>query len=144
MVVIGVASESACLGLVDAIPAHCAAPATGTQLFNDWSSCCNTALSFSSRWKPAVRILEAIKKALRGKGKGEQWQQWWEMVLGSLVSLGEAVRVSRNAAAHDHDRVFSKAEAALLLSAMPTQLEMVVRLTEFLQSPPQGLAPLKI
>ncbi len=70
--------------------------------------------------------------------------QWWEMIPGSLYTLGEAVRVARNAAAHDTTRKFSKAEVALLLSAMPTQLEMIANLTDFLQNLPSSLSQLRI
>jgi hypothetical protein len=66
------------------------------------------------------------------------------MIPGSLYTLGEAVRIARNTAAHDSNRLFSRAEVALLLSAMPTQLEMISRITEFLKSPPPHLMPIQI
>ena len=66
------------------------------------------------------------------------------MVPGSLYTLGEAVRMARNTAAHDSNRLFPKAEVALLLSAMPTQLEMLSSITEFLKSPPDHLKPIQI
>jgi len=144
MVVMGVASEDTCLGLLDAIPVTCQAPGSSSPLYGDWTNCCNATLNFTRRWKPAVRILEAIKKGLRVPGKGEQWWQWWEMVPRSLFTVGEAVRVARNAAAHDTQRKFSKAEVALLLSAMPTQLEMIANLTKFLTNPPSNVIPLQI
>jgi len=46
MVVIGVACEDACLGLLDAIPINCQAPASGSTLYGDWSSYCNVTLAF--------------------------------------------------------------------------------------------------
>lgn len=144
MVVIGVSSEDVCLGLLDAIPINCQAPATSSALYGDWSSCCNTTFSFSARWKPGARILKAIKRNLRTPGRGESWWQWWEMVPGSLFTVGEAVRVARNAAAHDSNREFTNAEVALLLSAMPIQLEMISNLSDFLNNPPSNLIPLQI
>ena len=144
MVVMGVASEDSCIALMDAIPLNCQAPASGSPLFSDWASCTNQSLAFTRRWKPAIRILEAIKRIIRSAGQGESWWPWWEMVPGSLHTVGEAVRISRNAAAHDTTRKFTKAEVALLLAAMPTQLEMIANLTSFLQNPPSGIAPIHL
>ena len=78
-------------------------------------------------------------EAMEPSDHGESWWPWWEMVPGSLYTIVEAVRLARNAAAHDTSRKFSKAEVALLLAAMPTQLEMVASLTSFLQNPPSNL-----
>lgn len=142
MVVMGVASEDLCTGLMDAISQNCQAPATGSPLYGDWTNCCNSTLTFTRRWKPTIRILEEIKKTIRSAGQGESWWPWWEMIPGSLNTVGEAVRIARNAAAHDTTRKFSKAEVALLLSAMPTQLEMIANLTEFLKNPPPGIVPI--
>ena len=144
MVVMGVASEDSCVALLDAIPTNWQAPGSGSPLHGDWADCCNTTLNFTRRWKPAIRILEAIKRNIRSAGHGESWWPWWEMIPGSLHTVGEAVRIARNAAAHDTTRKFSKAEVALLLSAMPTQLEMIANLTNFLQNPPSNLTPLQI
>lgn len=144
MVVMGVASEDACTTLLDVIPANCQVPAPSTTLHGDWSNCTNPATNFTQRWRPAVRILEEIKRRVRGPGRGQSWWPWWEMVPGSLHTVGEAVRISRNAAAHNTTRKFTKAEVALLLSAMPTHLEMIANLTDFLQTPPSGLAPFQI
>lgn len=144
MVVMGVASEDLCIALLDAIPLNCHAPGSISTLHGDWANCCNATLNFTRRWKPAIRILEAIKRNIRSSGQGESWWPWWEMIPGSLYTVGEAVRISRNAAAHDTTRKFSKAEVALLLSAMPTQLEMIANLTDFLQNTPRGIAPIMI
>jgi hypothetical protein len=144
MVMIGVASEDLCIALMDTISANCQAPASGSPLEGDWANCCNANLNFTRRWKPAIRILEAIKRNVRSAGQGESWWPWWEMIPESLHTVGEAVRMARNAAAHDTTRKFSKAEVALLLSAMPTQLEMIATLTDFLQNPPSNLSQLQI
>ena len=96
------------------------------------------------RWKPGIRILEEIKNKIRKSGKGESWFQWWEMIPGSLYTLGEAVRIARNTAAHDSNRLFSRAEVALLLSAMPTQIEMLSNIIEFLKFSPPHLQPIQI
>lgn len=144
MVVMGVASEDSCIALMDAIPLNCQAPASGSPLHGDWANCTNQTLALTRRWKPAIRILEAVKRNIRSASHGESWWPWWEMVPGSLHTVGEAVRIARNAAAHDTTRKFLKAEVALLLSAMPTQLEMIASLTSFLQNPPPNLTPLQV
>lgn len=144
MVVMGVANEDSCLALLDAISMNCNAPATGSPLYQDWNSGCNASLAFTRRWKPATRLLEGIKKAIRISGKGEPWWQWWEMIPGALYTVGEAVRVARNSAAHNTDRTFSRAEVALLLAAIPTHMEMVANITDFLQNTPPGIAPIMI
>ncbi|MBM4300450.1 MAG: hypothetical protein FJ121_02815 [Deltaproteobacteria bacterium] len=144
MVVLGVANEDMCFALLDSIPLSCNPPPPASPLNSDWNSCNNSMLSFSRRWKPGIRILEEIKNKIRKSAKGETWFQWWEMIPGSLYTLGEAVRIARNTAAHDSNRLFSKAEVALLLSAMPTQLEMLSNITEFLKSPLPHLNPIQI
>jgi hypothetical protein len=144
MVVMGVASEDACLKLIDAIPTNCQAPAADSPLHGDWSNCTNSSSAFAARWKPAIRLLDAIKAVLRSPARGEPWWQWWELVPGSLFTVGEAVRLARNAAAHNPKRKFTKAEVALLLAAMPTQLEMIANLTDFLTNPPAHLKPVQI
>jgi hypothetical protein len=144
MVVMGVASEDSCIALLNAIPVNCQSPPSGSPFYGDWANCTNATLNFTRRWKPAIRILEEIKKTIRSAGQGESWWPWWEMIPGSLYTVGDAVRVARNAAAHDTSRKFSKAEVALLLAAMPTQLEMIANLSSFLQNPPSNLTPLRI
>jgi len=144
MVVIGVANEDLCLALLESIPLTCTPPHKGSTLYVDWNNCNNSTLSFSMRWKSGIRILEEIKNKIRKIAKGEPWLQWWEIILGSLYTLGEAIRIARNSAAHDSNRLFSRAEVALLLSAMPTQLEMISSITEFLKSPPAHLKPIQI
>jgi hypothetical protein len=144
IVVIGVANEDLCIELLDSIPIHCQKPSTGNQLEQDWKICINNLNTFSARWKSGVAILESIKGKFRKAGRGQSWGQWWELVPRSLFTLGEAVRMARNAAAHDKDRSFSRAEVALLLSAMPTHLEMISNLTEFLKQPPSNLIPLHV
>ena len=144
MVVMGVANEDMCLALLDSIQLNCNPPDIRSSLYADWNSCNNSTLSFTMKWKPGIRILEEIKNKIRKGAKGESWFLWWEMVPGSLYTLGEAVRIARNTAAHDSNRLFSRAEVALLLSAMPTQLEMVSSITEFLKSPPPHLMPIRI
>lgn len=144
MVVMGVASEDICYALINAIPSNCNVHESNSVLYSDWTNCCNSTLTFTRRWKPVIRILEAIKKNIRSNGYGEQWWSWWEMIPGSLYTVGEAVRVARNAAAHDITRKFSKAEVALLLSAMPTLLEMIANLTDFLTNPPSQITPIQL
>jgi hypothetical protein len=144
MVLIGVANEDACLALANAVPANLKAPPNGNPLLRDWNTCCDVTLTLSHRWKSAVRILESVKSKLRKVVKGEPWWQWWEMVPGSLYTVGEAVRIARNAAAHSVDRTFSKAEVALLLASMPTQIEMIGNLTAFLTDPPIDLSSVEL
>ncbi len=144
MVVMGVANEDMCLALLDSIQLNCIPPPKTSQLYTDWNNGNNSTLAFSMRWKPGIRILEEIKNKIRKHAKGESWSLWWEMIPGSLYTLGEAVRMARNTAAHDSNRLFSRAEVALLLSAMPTQLEMLSSITEFMKSPPSHLKPIHI
>ncbi len=144
MVVIGVANEDMCLALLDAIPINCDPPVQSHPLFPDWKNCIDSNLEFSRRWKPGIRLLEALKNNLRKPGRGEPWWPWWEMIPGALFTLGEATRIARNSAAHDSNRTFSRAEVALLLSAMPIQLEMLSSITEFLKSPPSHLTPIQL
>jgi hypothetical protein len=144
ILVIGVANEDMCLALLDSIQFNCKSPSKSSTLYQDWQNCNDSTLSFSRRWKPGIRVLEEIKNKIRKNVIGESWFQWWEMIPGSLYTLGEAVRMCRNTAAHDSTRLFSKAEVALLLSAMPTQLEMLSNIIDFLKSPPTYLCPIQI
>lgn len=144
MVVIGLANENVCLNLLDAILQHCPAPSSGSSYTQDWVSASNQSLAFSARWKPGIRILVGLKSQLRSLGKGESWFQWWEMIPGTLYTIGEAVRLSRNVAAHVTDREFSKAEVALLLGSMPTQLEMLNSIIDFLSNSPISLASIQL
>jgi hypothetical protein len=98
VVVLGVANEDICLELLELISLNCNPPAKSSTLFSDWISCTNSKLSFSMRWKPGIRILEEIRNKFRKPAKGESWFQWWEMIPGSLYTLGEAVRIARNTA----------------------------------------------
>lgn len=139
IIVIGVANEDFCLELVNSIPQNCNPPSAGSQLHQDWLSCLNTPLAFAAKWKPAIRLLEALKNTLRPKGRGENWWQWWEMIPGSLHTLGEAVRIARNSAAHSPERSFNRAELALLLAGKPIHLEMIASITNLLQNPPAGI-----
>ncbi len=144
MIVIGVANEDICLDLLEAITKGCLPPGSGTHLSGDWNKVSNSALPFFSRWKSGIKILENIKKKLPKPKKEESWDKWWELIPGSLNTLGEAVRISRNTAAHDASKSFSQAEVALLLSAMPIQIEMVANITEFLTDPPAHVRPIEI
>lgn len=144
IVVMGVANEDICLALVDTISKNYKPPAKGSQYSKDWKNCCDTSLAFATRWRATINLLEAMKSKLRTQGRGQPWWQWWEMIPDSLHTIGEAVRIARNTAAHDAARTFKRAEVALLLSAMPTQLEMIARITEFFQKPPLNLATIPI
>ncbi|MDQ1316424.1 MAG: hypothetical protein QG588_71 [Candidatus Poribacteria bacterium] len=141
MVLIGVANEDICLNLVESITTSCTPPIPISALYNDWNNCCDPKSVFSARWKPAIRLLEELKKKIRPYGKGESWWQWWEMIPGSLYALSEPLRLNRNKSAHDAERSFSRAELVLLLSGMPTQLEVIANLIGFLKSPPSPLQP---
>ena len=144
MVLIGIANEDSCLSLLDAIPTSINSPQTSSPLIADWANCNNQSNVFAARWKPGIRILDAIKTQLRSPGRGKDWMQWWEMIPGSLYTLGEAVRLARNSAAHSTDRIFIKAEVALLLSAMPIQIEMIAEITVFLTRPPITLSSINL
>jgi len=88
MIVMGVANEDMCLELLDSIPLNCTPPPSKSKLHADWNNCNNSTHSFSKRWKAGIRILEEIKNNLRKVSKGESWSQWWEMVPGSIYTLG--------------------------------------------------------
>ena len=139
MVVLGLANETMCMDLLEAIPVNCSPPTPDSDVYSDWQNCNNASLSFSARWKRTVRLLEALKRNLRTQGRGTEWWQWWEMIPGSLHTLGEAVRIARNSAAHSSERSFNRAELALILAGMPIHLEMIASITNFLQNPPAGV-----
>lgn len=61
-------------------------------------------------------------------------------VPGTLCTLGEAVRLTRNVAAHDPHQTFGRHDVALLLAAMPHQIALVNALTAFFKVPPAGVA----
>lgn len=144
MVVIGVANEDSCLALLEAVQNNCTPPAQGSANFSDWQNCTNDANNFARRWKPGIRILKEIKGIIRPHGRGQAWWSWWEMIPGSLSTLGEAIRFARNLAAHDTEREFYKTEVALLLSAMPLQMEMLANISSFLNNLPQVIPPIEL
>ncbi|MHC5056352.1 MAG: hypothetical protein ACYTKD_16760 [Planctomycetota bacterium] len=139
MVLVGVACEDACTSLLDSLADGLKPPVKGSATKPDWAAMSNASLSFAARWKPGLRVLETVKQGLRQQGRGADWWQWWQTVPGSLSTVGEAVRMSRNVAAHDSERVFEKPEVALLLAALPIILEAICELDSFLESPPAGV-----
>lgn len=136
-VLIGVTSEDACSELLDALDAY---PAGSRDPANvaEWGQI-RSAPTFQGRWAPALRILERIRRGLRGHQDEAWYRASWNMNPASLQVLGEAIRVKRNDAAHDAAAVFSRAELGLLLAALPFHLELVARATAWLQAPPPGV-----
>ena len=139
MVLVGVACEDTCTLLLDSLTDNLTPPAKSSATGADWTAMSNASLSFAARWKPGLRVLESMKQGLRQQGRGTDWWQWWETVPGSLSAVGEAIRVSRNVAAHDSERAFERSEVALLLAALPVVLETACELESFLRSPPAGI-----
>jgi len=139
MVLIGVANEDICIGLLDTLASYPKPPTKKAALWNYWAEAKNTNNHFTKRWKPGLRILEKLKEDLRAMGRGKEWWKWWEVVPRPLAALGEAVRIARNAAAHEAERRFTKPEVGLLLAALPMALEAVCEIQVFLATPPEDV-----
>ncbi len=137
-VLIGLANESRCLSLVDAMAAALPNPTT-PDLLRDLQNARDSTKAFSARWRPTLRLLERCRAGLWSAGRGQAWWQPWESVPGALSTLGEAVRTTRNTAAHDPLQVFGRADVALLLAAMPHQIGIVGSLSAFFNSRPAGV-----
>jgi len=139
MVLIGVANEDICIGLLDDLASYPKPPKKASALWNDWAQAVSEERRFAERWKPGLRVLGELKEKLRASGRGEEWWPCWEAIPGSLAALGEAVRIARNAAAHEADRKFTRPEVGLLLAALPTVLETICKIRAFLKKPPSGV-----
>lgn len=138
-VLIGLANESRCLALVDAMAAVLPNPAAPAAI-RDLTDARDANRAFTARWRPTLRLLEGCRSQLRAAGRGQPWWEPWEGVPGTLSTLGEAVRLTRNTAAHDPHQSFGRHDVALLLAAMPHQIAFVSALTSFFRAVPAGVA----
>lgn len=137
-VLIGLANEARCMALVDAVGAALPAPKS-TDMISDLAAAKDASKSFSYRWRPTLRLLEGCRSKLLQLGRGKPWWEPWEGVPGVLSTLGEAVRLSRNTAAHDPHQEFGRSDVALLLAAMPHQVQAVCTLEAFFRNVPVGV-----
>lgn len=137
-VLIGLANEARCMALVDAVSATLPPPTT-KEMVSHLAAAKDPSKSFSSRWRPTLRLLEACRSKLGQLGRGQPWWDAWEGVPGVLSTLGEAVRLSRNTAAHDPHQEFGRSDVALLLAAMPHQVQVICALEAFFRRLPTGV-----
>jgi hypothetical protein len=133
VVLIGVACEEAVTALMEAL-----CDLKGYEKVNGWRDQNDRARSFGPRWTAAREVLKAVKENLRSQLSRPRpdWWSLWEGLPESLVPLGEAVRISRNTAAHDADHRFTHLEAATLFCGLPYQLRWVAEVQNFLSAPP--------
>ncbi len=143
VVLIGLANEQATLDLCDALSAGLTAPNDADLLahFRDVSA---QAAVFSVRWKACLALLAAVRRDYwrNRQHRGQPWRGVLDGLPNSLASLGEPVRYARNQAAHEADREFSKAEVAVLLMGLPSQLRLLSDLMTFISAPPIPLPQL--
>ena len=141
MVLIGLASEDVCTGLLDELCKYPLPPSKGDKLFQEWNNVNNEASSFYRRWQPGLALLETVKQDL-GKAYRSikpEWWKIWEPLPGAIQPYAEAVRIARNTAAHSVYDVFTAAQVGLLLASLPTMLKAIAELTVFLNSAPDGI-----
>lgn len=141
MVLIGLASEEVCTGLLDEMCRYPLPPSKGDKLHQDWVKLNNDALAFYPRWRSGLALIESVKQSLKkayGSARPDWWRVW-EPFPGAVQPFAEAVRIARNTAAHSVDDVFTSAQVGLLLASLPTMLGVIAELTEFLKAPPSGV-----
>jgi len=141
MVMIGLASEEVCTGLLDELCNYPSQPSKGDKLLIDWEKLNDEAQSFYSRWQSGVTLLESVKKGLKKACRSTRpdWWRTWEPLPGAVQPYAEAVRIARNTAAHSVDDIFTPAQVGLLLASLPTMLCAIAELTGFLKAPPDGV-----
>ena len=141
MVMIGLASEEVCTGLLDGLCKYPCPPSRGSKSYPDWEKLNNEAMSFYPRWQSGLALLESGKLGLRkayGASKPDWWRIW-EPMPGAIQPYAEAVRIARNTAAHSVDDIFTPAQVGLLLASLPTMLTAIAELIAFLKTPPSGV-----
>ena len=141
MVLIGLASEEVCTGLLDQLCNYPSPPSKGDKLSRDWEKLNDEALSFYPRWQSGLTLLECAKQGLKKAygGAKPDWWRTWEPLPGAVQPYAEAVRIARNTAAHSVDDIFTPAQVGLLLASLPTMLCVIAELTGFLKAPPDGV-----
>ena len=141
MVLIGLASEEVCTGLLNELSNYPSPPKKGDALYSDWEKLNNEALSFYPKWQSGLALLESAKQGLKktyGASRPDWWRIW-EPLPGAIQPYAEAVRIARNTAAHSVDDIFTPAQVGLLLASLPTMLSAVAEITAFLKTPPTGV-----
>ncbi|MCZ7608511.1 MAG: hypothetical protein M5U25_21200 [Planctomycetota bacterium] len=108
-----------------------------------WKDLDDAAKSFAPRWSGARKVLVEVKERIKDQLKRPRpdWWSLWEGLPESLVPLGEAVRISRNTAAHEADHRFTYLEAATLLCGLPHQLRWIAEIQDHIQNPRKGVNP---
>jgi hypothetical protein len=136
VVLVGVAAEEATTQLME-----CLCGLTGYTAANGWSDLNNRALAFARRWAGARQVLAEVKERIKVQLNRPRpdWWSLWEGLPESLVPLAEAVRVSRNTAAHDADHQFTYLKAATLLCGLPHQLRWIAEIQDHIQNPRNGV-----
>jgi hypothetical protein len=138
VVLVGVASEEACMQLID-----CLCSLSAHSGVDGWRDMIDANKTFAPRWVGARKVLAAVKEHIKGQLKRPRpdWWSLWEGLPESLVPLAEAVRISRNTAAHDADHKFTYLEAAALLCGLPHQLRWIAEIQDHIQNPRDGVNP---
>ncbi|MCL5036690.1 MAG: hypothetical protein M1269_06170 [Chloroflexi bacterium] len=136
MVLIGVAVENVCNSLLEAFSKYPSSPLQGTSGYNNWKMMTDETRATYSRWKLASEILKSIKAELGKSYKKPDWWHIWEPVPEAIHPYYETVRIARNEAAHSLENIFTHAQVGLLLASMPSMIEVMVHLTDFLDNNP--------
>jgi len=138
VVLAGVAAEDATGQLME-----CLCKLTSYTAANGWNDLTNRALAFARRWAGARLVLAEVRQRIQRQLQRPRpdWWSLWENLPESLVPLGEAVRISRNTAAHDADHRFTYLEAATLLCGLPHQLRWIAEIQDHIQNPRDGVTP---
>lgn len=139
MILTGLACEEVALSVVRRLVLY-QPRATGNQSKVQWSAIDDESKTFTARWNPAIQFMHGLKKWVRDT-LGQAHAAWRRVEAHPdwLLPLGEAVRLARNEAAHTADRVPSSGDLTLLLSALPTQLEYLADLRDYLAKNPDNL-----
>ena len=119
VILIGLATEDQAVSLCETTRRMVPQP-RNTEVLKAWKQLTDDKCNFSQQWKALLHVLEALKKAA---GRQTRWSATLETVPWAIGGLGEAIRLARNQAAYEADRVFSNAETVLLLKSVPAQLQ---------------------
>jgi hypothetical protein len=86
MVMIGLASEEVCTGLLDELCKYPLPPSKGDKLFPDWEKLNSEALSFYPRWQSGLTLLESVKQGLSKTYRSTKpdWWKTWEPFPGAI------------------------------------------------------------
>lgn len=147
MILIGVASEDALSGLADDLNTSYSSvlPVPGLPKWKDLAP----GQTIGKRMDAAFEALRAMNEKLRKtifahKNTHGSFPPWSSDLQSpdALQGIAEAIRQSRNEAAHDPLSTSAAGDVTLLLSSMPALLEKVAGIRSFLRTPPVPLPPL--